>query len=370
MFFADQAFLTDDAPRVTRDGYVVADVRCARSGIQIYSGAELGKPEISTIRVFRPGDEVFSKQSIATYVGKPLTDNHPPEEVTAGNWAKYARGHIGEGALRDGEWLRVPVVMMDGATIEAWRKGKRELSMGYSSDLVWESGTTDSGQEYDAVMRGIVTNHIALVDTARAGSEARIGDATKWLTANDFQSIQTRNMTEQSPSLVSVKVGDRAMQTTEAGAIILGDLIKAHDNRNAQIIDRDKQLAARDARIAELESQILTDAQIEERVERRSILVAAAKLIAKDADFKGLTETAIRRKAIAVVKGEAFIADKSDAYIEAAFDLILDAARKADPIRDGLRVVPDNLHDAGDNGQAKYEVRIRDAWKTQPVKVA
>ena len=46
--------------RRTSDGYLVAMGKAARTGIQIYSGSEVGRPDLAQVRVYRPADEVFS----------------------------------------------------------------------------------------------------------------------------------------------------------------------------------------------------------------------------------------------------------------------------------------------------------------------
>ena len=45
--------------RTTADGYLVATPRIARTGIQIYNGAEVGRPEMPQVRIYRPPEEVF-----------------------------------------------------------------------------------------------------------------------------------------------------------------------------------------------------------------------------------------------------------------------------------------------------------------------
>jgi hypothetical protein len=37
------------------DGYLVADARIARTGVQLYAGHEVGKPDMASVRVYRPG---------------------------------------------------------------------------------------------------------------------------------------------------------------------------------------------------------------------------------------------------------------------------------------------------------------------------
>jgi hypothetical protein len=70
--------------RVTTDGYLVGEVRCARSGCQQYLASELGLVDSEpgeVVNVYRPESAVFSKDSMATFVGKPVTVGHPPEMV-------------------------------------------------------------------------------------------------------------------------------------------------------------------------------------------------------------------------------------------------------------------------------------------------
>src|SRR5690606_13036081 len=139
-------------------------------------GWEVGKPDRPTVRVYRPETEVFSKDALHTYAHRPVTLDHPDEAVTADNWKDYAIGQTGGEVARDGEFVRVPLVLMDSKAIEAVENGKRELSMGYSAELVFDSGVTPDGQEYDAIQKNLRMNHLAVVTMARGGSQLKIGD--------------------------------------------------------------------------------------------------------------------------------------------------------------------------------------------------
>ena len=105
MQFIDAAEV--EKPRVTADGYLVADARIVRTGIQIYAGIEVGKPEMQMVRVYRPEVEVFHRDSLASFSHIPITDDHPAEAVTADNWASLAKGETGDEVLRDGQDLRL-----------------------------------------------------------------------------------------------------------------------------------------------------------------------------------------------------------------------------------------------------------------------
>jgi hypothetical protein len=165
--------------RMTGDGYMVSTPRVARTGIQVYSGSELGRSDMARVRVYRPESEVMSKDAMGSIAHRPITNDHPGEAVTADNWKKYSVGQTGDEVARDGDFIRVPMVLMDAETIKAVKDGKRELSLGYNAALEWTSGTTQDGQEYDAIQRDIRVNHLAVVDAARGGAKLAIGDSDR-----------------------------------------------------------------------------------------------------------------------------------------------------------------------------------------------
>lgn len=163
--------------RITADGYLTAQPRVGRTGIQLYKGSELGKNDMAVVRVYRPEDEVMHKDAMASIAHRPITNDHPPVPVTADNWKKYSVGQTGDSVVRDGEFVRVPMVLMDAGVIRDFNDGKKELSLGYTSNLEWRSGKTPQGDAYDAVQTVIRVNHLAVVDAARGGPRLAIGDS-------------------------------------------------------------------------------------------------------------------------------------------------------------------------------------------------
>jgi|TARA_R100000501_G_scaffold10060_3_gene19960 hypothetical protein len=174
MFF-DRA--TVSSTRRTQDGYLIADAKVSRSGCYTYAGREVGRPDLASVIVYRPPEEVFSRDTIATLAAIPLTLDHPSQPVTADNWKSVAVGEVGSDMVRDGEHVRLSLILKDAAAIRAWEAGKRELSLGYNCTLDWTAGTAPSGERYSAIQRGLTMNHLAIVDQGRAGSECRIGDS-------------------------------------------------------------------------------------------------------------------------------------------------------------------------------------------------
>ncbi|WP_226948879.1 DUF2213 domain-containing protein [Rhizorhabdus wittichii] len=177
-----QITLMDRAPieKVRRlpDGRIAAVAKFARTGCQTYLGAELGRPDLTTVTVYRPEDEVFAQDAMASFAHKAITLDHPGEDVSATNWKRLAVGFTEGRVARDGGFVEIPLMLADAQAVSAYDQGRaRELSAGYSCELVWGDGIAPDGTPFQATQRSIRGNHIALVPAGRAGSECRIGDA-------------------------------------------------------------------------------------------------------------------------------------------------------------------------------------------------
>lgn len=358
-------FLTDRVSvgkvRRTKDGYLVADAKVARTGIQVYTGAEVGRPDLEIVRVYRPPEEVFSQDAMHSYAYRPVTVDHPSKMVDASTWKAVAVGQTGGEVVRDGEFVRVPMVLMDAASIQAYDAGKRELSMGYSAEIVFGDGVTPDGQQYDAVQKHLRMNHLAVVDRARGGDQLRIGDGRtpggKDRADNHspkekpMSDIKTRTILVDGLSVETTDAGAQAIaklqQQVKDGAQALADANTAHA---AAIAAKDAEIGKKDAEIDSLKGKVLSDADIDKRVQARADLVATAKAI-HDADYSGKSDADIRKAVVVAKLGDAAVKDKSEAYIDARFDILAEEAKK-DPVnrvlRDGAARTPVN-----DNGYSK-----------------
>lgn len=322
--------LTDKAEiggvRRTADGYLTGTARVARAGIQEYLASELGITDGDpnrVVRVYRPEEEVFNTASLATYAYRPVTSDHPPVQVTADNWKEHSRGQTGSDIARDGEFVRVPMVLMDRAIIKEWEDGKRELSMGYSAEIVMTDGVTPEGEKYDAIQKNLRMNHLALVSRARGGDKLKLGDAkqegpsvTIKTIMFDGISIEVTDAGAQAIEKLQGQLKDASAKAAEADA--------AHE---AAIADKEKQLATKDAEIDALKAKVLDDAAIDKLVQERADLIATAKAIA-DQDYTGKSAAEIRKAAVAAKLGDAAIKDKSPEYIAARFDILAEDAAK------------------------------------------
>lgn len=233
--------LTIDDKRRTGDGYLVVNARVARAdNVQIYTGAEVGKPEMATVRVFRPAAEVFSADTMKSFAHRPVTLGHPSGAVSSANWRDVAKGRSDGEVARDGDFIRVSMLLADGPTIKEIDGGTRELSMGYDCTLDWTPGKSPSGEAYDAIQRGIRSNHIAVVPQARGGTELRIGDSgrkdLKTMTDAEKQTMRdsVRGMPLAQATALPIfddirGVWHRGMKAEEYFAITAGAVVDANE---------------------------------------------------------------------------------------------------------------------------------------------
>lgn len=344
--------------RRTHDGYLVADARVARTGIQEYLGYEVGKPELGAVRVYRPEAEVFSADALRTYAFRPVTVGHPAEGVTADNWRKEAVGTTGADVARDGEFVRVPLVLMDAKAIAEVESGLREISMGYACRLDWTAGTAPDGQAYDAVQRGLRMNHLAVVEKGRAGTACRIGDGGNRAVFN-----------KGNPSMTKLTVDGIDYDLSDQGVQLVKKL--QSDNASLQKRASDAETAAsdaiktRDAAVGErdvLKTQIPTADALDKLASDRAALIGTASKLCPGQSFAGMASDAIRAHVVKAKLGDGAVKDRSAEYVGAAFDTLAGgAARSTDPVGDALRSSP--AAGAQNDARGEYLRRTLDAWK-------
>lgn len=369
MQFIDTVAVDKASIRKTAEGYAVFNARVARAeNVQLYLGDEIGHPEMHVVRVFRPADEVFRQDAMASYAGVPITVGHPKAGVTASNWKDLARGEVGDEVMRDGEFVRVPMMLRDQKAIDEVNRGTRELSAGYSAELVFSDGVSPAGEPYDAYMTDLKQNHVAIVAAARGGSELRIGDSKSHWGATPV-SAQHLALVDRARGGDQLRIGDDnppprkltmsdtiktktvmvdglSVETTDAGAQAIAKLQQqvqdgstaltdAATKHQTALADRDATIAKKDAEIDSLKGKVLSDEQLDQRVKARADLIATAKAV-HDADYSGKTDDDIRKAAVVAKLGDAAIKDKPQAYVDARFDILVEDAKK-DPVNRVLR---------------------------------
>lgn len=337
----------------TDEGFIRDSPIVGRTGILVYRNAD-GTER----REYRPPEEAFKADSLASLMGKPITIGHKAF-VTAGNAAKVAPvGSVLSAGRQDGNAIRADIVIYNLDT------DARELSCGYSLNLDETSGITPEGEHYDAIQRNIVYNHVALVPQGRAGI-AR-------LNMDGSQIIDDERNENDMAEMTKIRL-DSGIEYECAPEVKVEIEKMRKDSAEAQK-EQDKLQAKFDALEAELKKEQegrkadaeAHKANFDEAVKARVELLKVAEAH-KVADADSMTDTEIKTAVIKAVRGGAINLDgKSADYIEAAFDMAkadikqhedgMAEQRKATQTHDDEGAQENN--DAADDPEAAYQKLI------------
>lgn len=367
----------------TKDGYLVANPRIARTGIQLYQGHEVGRPDLKQVRVYRPESEVMDRAAVSSLAGKPVTIEHPDNPINSRNWKDFAVGYLGDEILRDGEFLRVPLHLMDAQAIEIVRGGRKQLSVGYSAVLQWGDGKTEDGESYDAIQTAIRANHVAITHTARGGDKLRMGDRkqekamAKFMVDGIGVELEERDLqvVEKRITHLEKELGTAKSELTTSQATLQKDIAAARtETANATALAQTK-----DAEIATLKQQLadskITPQKLDQMVNDRAKVVTRAKSIIGDAVVvDGKTDEDIRRQVVNAKLGET-AKDWTDDMISASFNTLTVATKDSDDIT-GLRHVANVLQynepsgDARTKAYSEYDEALSNRWKTAGIRAS
>lgn len=318
MFLFDKLQL--DSKRIyTDEGYLIADARICRTGIQQYKGFELGLNDRAeeVINVYRPEEEVFNKNSSSSFANKLITNNHPPEPVNAENAKIYGVGHSDSKVEKDGIFLKTKITVTDAAAIKDIESGKVELSNGYTSDLVWTSGVTADGENYEAVQTNIKGNHIAIVANGRAGVECRISDKNyEGLNVDDKIFIDG----------VEYATTKQVVQAVNKLQKELKDSKEELEEKDKELEEKDKEMKkqedSKQALIDDLKTKILDQTAIDKLLSERLELIDTALKLSDNLVWKDKSNLDIMSEVVKNNRPNLDINNVSDDYIKASFDIL------------------------------------------------
>lgn len=349
------------------DGRLRAEGWVSRAGVFVYRDSD-GKER----REYRPPDEVFHSDALGSFACVPVTDDHPPESLTAKNARRFTVGMIGESIRRDGDHVAAALTIFDDATISKMESGKVQLSCGYVADVVAEAGVTADGERYDAVQRNIRGNHVALVDVARAGPTACVRmDAAVMVIAGETgsESAQERITMTLEQALAALATAQEKLGAEKARADAATTEVATMKTR-ADRADAERDSAKEALAAAEKARTDAADSVLP-RVRARVALETAAKpILGAELKLDGLADREIKIAVVKKATGVDIAADKSDDYVGARFDAEIERLAKAGESRSELRTVLDaaagsgGAADAGDAARARMVERNRNAYKT------
>lgn len=408
----DKGLVANNETFLTEEGFIKGKAIVTRCGVFLYKNAD------GTIRrELRHPDDVMLSDSLESIKLIPIVDGHPPERlVTSENSQRLSVGYTGEFVEMDSPYVIANLVITDKKIVEKVKdKKKNELSLGYTVDLLPLPGVYN-GEPYDYKQTNIRYNHLALVDEARAGPEARIaldGDDAVLITQEEFVMSDAKKDSKKQRK-VKIDAEEYLMEDDAAEGVegLKGEiqrlkdelayhkemLEKAHAERDSlrdkdmhdpkavhEPLENDEigangkeepdpmdsygmQSHVRDYdKPSHMENHVVKEpknqhyphdlpkipnvdaAEVNKRVNQRVALIRYAERYLDKSTLTrvdGLSDVEIKKKVILSIQKNAVLDGKSDVYINARFDSVVESLPKQKVIANPSR------YDAQDKEQA------------------
>ncbi len=346
LHFVDQAPSPLGKLERTAQGGYVAPANLARVGVVPYladtmraQGIDVPAhiPKGGIVMIYTPPEALQGAVEALREGTCPVTDGHPGKMVDAESYEKVVRGNvIGQSVEFDGTFLKGKLAIQSKSLLDKIeRNERREVSMGYYSDTVFEDATAPDGTAYHARRVSIVHNHTAILPRGRHGPQVCL--------ALDSMEIPTE---EDTNVTVKLKIKGVEVDADKAQAVI--------DALEAELVVANKSAtdtrAALDAKDKEMKEAV-SDEALDKRVEK------------KLADEKAAKEKAERLQAVKDGYPGLELEGKSAEFVDGLFQG-LEKLKEADP--DGIKrlrgEVGDKVpgHAATDEAEREFKQSARD----------
>ncbi len=315
--------------KTTEEGYLKGEASVSKVGVFKYTNSD------GSIRYeLRHPDDVFATESLNTLKNIPITFNHPEgyEFVNSTNASKLMGGMTGDNVyIADDRLINVNLAITDGDMISKIKKhGIKELSMGYTRDLVPEKGVYD-GKEYTHRQKNIKYNHLAIVASGRAGREVRLIT----MDGVDYECSQSEIINDNEETSIMnekelTKIIDRLDNIENVMKIAKDSEYETKlSTANATIDTLKGEIDALQTKLSAAVTDSSDEAIISQKVkERVDIMVKAKSVIALD-NADDLSNRDIMEAVIkSTVKDGLDLSDKSNDYIAGRFDTLTNLAPK------------------------------------------
>jgi len=240
------------------------------TGAQIDFSGSLGLDPAKIYNVYRPAAELFKEETLKSFNGVPLIDEH---EMIGDGCTGYDDRPAGGVLFNTAPESSTGTMLGDFKIFSESLKdkieqGKKELSLGYRCCYEFMRGLF-KGQPYDFIQKNIVGNHVALVDKGRMGSSVRVYDS-KTMVFDSMEAIKpitkgTDAMTEEEKAKKEAeeKAAAEAKAADEAAKQKAMDDAAEAEKKAKEEAEAKKEQEAKDS--AEAEEKAKKDAEEAEK---------------------------------------------------------------------------------------------------------
>lgn len=352
-------------PSKTKHGFLRAQGMLTRVGVFTYRRADG-----TTVREYRPPEEVFRADSLRSFALVPLTLGHPDnrENVTPENAQKFTVGAVGA-PEQAGEHVRADMLITRKDAIAAVEGGRNKLSCGYDCFVIDRPGVyvgPDGKEErFDAVQTMIRGNHVAIVDTPRAGPSAQIR-----IDSADAYQYDGREPPQEERT-VKIIIEGKEHDVPDA---VAAELKKRTDD-STKVQELEGKIAAMEATKKTDAAESEKNSRVKERVK---LINRCAPFLTTKADeieaLHDLSDVELMRKVIAKRTPDLKLDGKDDVFVRAAFEVVM--SQKVDTSTELKRITEPGRTDGGDwraEADKKREAASRHAanqWKPDALRAA
>jgi hypothetical protein len=311
-------------------GCAVIPALLTRTGVFRYT---LG--DGSTRRELRLPEEVFAPKAMQSLETATLTVGHPGK-VTVDNWKTLSVGDV-RNVKKDGKYVGADVIVRDAVALKRVDSGDLvELSCGYDCSLEMRSGVHD-GEAYDAIQRDLEYNHVGLGGEGwgRAGAEVRLRldgseNAETGVTYTPAMSIDTELQARHDGLSKEVIRLNAELTRKDSEAVRLSkDLEKVSGERDA--LKSEIETARADGAASTARATELSDPKrIFSLVNERMTVIDGARALHGKMDIElGKSDREIMVAGLTVRDDKFDAKNKSDDYVRARFDMVVEQVKKA-----------------------------------------
>jgi len=283
----------------------------SKAGVFQYHGSQLplslGLDQNKMYNVYRPKEELESKEAQDSFKLLPWTDDHPDrllgsaDEGLVPAEAKGVHGVTGEEIFVDGDFLKCNLKVFSQELADQINSGKKDLSIGYKADYILDKGVYN-GVAYDLVQTNLRGNHISLVDEGRSGREVSVLDNKGGgvVDMKEDKDIIAHDEDQAQDGLTLDMLASEMKAIKEALAKLMG---VAEESADGDMCDMGEKAEAKDEDEEEVEKLSDSDenekeyivSEIKEDLDEDAVLDEDED---KDADKKGAMDSAKFKKAI------------------------------------------------------------------------
>lgn len=208
---------------------------CPYFGREIPGAEKLGLDPEKIYRLWRHPDEL--KKAVATFNNIPLLSIHTPD--FPGDPPHESRvGVTHSNAAFDGTYLTNGLSVWDNSAIAGIEtEEQEELSSSYQYVADMTPGTTPTGEVYDGIMRDIIGNHVALVETGRAGSDVLVADSLP----PELKHMSKRKAAAIRATLKPLLAADADLEAEVRKALLALDEAEKEDKKEKPAEDEDDE---------------------------------------------------------------------------------------------------------------------------------